>query len=55
MHTSIKSLDIRDIGLGSSGFLELRINMPNVVKLISIDIRYTLGLLLCFHFPILRD
>lgn len=42
MHTSIKSLDIRDIGLGSSGFLELRINMPNVVKLISIDIRYTL-------------
>ncbi|CAO2824440.1 unnamed protein product [Amaranthus hypochondriacus] len=43
MHTSIKSLDIRDIGLGSSGFLELRINMPNVVKLISIDISENRG------------
>ncbi|XP_021722113.1 uncharacterized protein LOC110689656 isoform X1 [Chenopodium quinoa] len=38
MHTSIRSLDIRDIGLGSSGFLELRINMPDVVRLISINI-----------------
>lgn len=43
MHTSIRSLDIRDIGLGSSGFLELRINMPDVLKLISINISENRG------------
>ncbi|KNA13980.1 hypothetical protein SOVF_111630 [Spinacia oleracea] len=43
MHTSIRSLDIKDIGLGSSGFLELRINMPDVVKLISINISENRG------------
>lgn len=51
MHTSIRSLDIRDIGLGSSGFLELRIHMPEVVKLISINIRYFLDLFFCNIFP----
>ncbi|KAL2945477.1 Protein phosphatase 1 regulatory subunit 37-like protein [Bienertia sinuspersici] len=36
-------LDIRDIGLGPSGFLELQINMPGVIKLTSIDISENRG------------
>ncbi|KAK9733850.1 hypothetical protein RND81_04G096700 [Saponaria officinalis] len=41
--TSIKSLDIRDIDLGSAGFLELQINMPVAVNLNIIDISENRG------------
>ncbi|KAL9235681.1 hypothetical protein vseg_010422 [Gypsophila vaccaria] len=39
----IKSLDIRDIGLGSTGFLELQINMPTAVNLNIINISENRG------------
>lgn len=41
--TSIRSLDIRDIGLGSSGFLELQISMPDMVNLTSINMSENRG------------
>ncbi|XP_074317237.1 uncharacterized protein LOC141653391 isoform X2 [Silene latifolia] len=41
--TSIRFLDIRDIGLGSTGFLELKIHMPNVVNLTYINISENRG------------
>lgn len=43
LRSSIKSLDVRDIGLGSSGFLELRINVPHIVNLISINMSENRG------------
>ncbi|GMH30919.1 hypothetical protein Nepgr_032762 [Nepenthes gracilis] len=43
LHSSIKSLDARDVGLGSSGFLELQKCLREVVNLVSINISENRG------------
>lgn len=40
LRTVIRVLNVEDIGLGSSGFLKLQEDMPEEVKLVSINIRF---------------
>lgn len=40
LRTFIRVLNVEDIGLGSSGFLKLGEDIPEEVKLVSINIRF---------------